>query len=182
MGRPAGWRLDRRAGALDRPVGRGDHRRDDRGQMGGVEVLPFGLLIFVIGTLLVANLWAVVDAKLAADAAAREATREFVEAPVVDASATDEAEARAVAAGLDALAAHGRDPERATVELTALEAPSGGSGYVRCARATFTATYQVPALTLPWLGGFGGGFDVASSHSELVDPFRNGVPGEAESC
>jgi hypothetical protein len=53
---------------------------------------------------------------------------------------------------------------------------------VRCARATFTATYRVPALTLPWIGGYGGGFRVTSSYSELVDPFRNGVPGEAEAC
>jgi hypothetical protein len=163
-------------------AGGGSLRSDDRGQMGGAEVLPFGVLIFVIGTLLVANCWAVVDAKLATDAAAREATRAFVEAPVVDASASREAEADAVAAGLDALAAEGRDPGRATVALTELAAPGGGTGYVRCARVTFTATYRVPALTLPWIGGYGGGFEVTSSHTELVDPFRNGVPGEAGSC
>jgi hypothetical protein len=34
-------------------------RGDDRGQVGGIEVLPFGLLVFVVGTLLVANAWAV---------------------------------------------------------------------------------------------------------------------------
>ena len=33
-------------------------RRSDRGQVGGIEVLPFGLLVFVVGTLLVANVWA----------------------------------------------------------------------------------------------------------------------------
>lgn len=154
---------------------------DDRGQMGGIEALPFGVLIFVIGTLLVVNAYAVVDAKLATDAAAREATRHFVEAPVADAPAAGEAESRAVAAGLDALAAHGRDPRRASVALTGLESP-GGRGYVRCARATFTATFRVPALTLPWTGGFGDSFQVTSSHSEVVDPFRDGVPGEAETC
>jgi hypothetical protein len=163
-------------------AGGGAARSDDRGQMGGVEALPFGVLIFVIGTLLVVNAWAVVDAKSATDAAAREATRRFVEAPVVDASGVRDAEAAAVAAGLDALAAAGRDPGRGTVTLTGLSAPDGGDGYVRCARATFTATYRVPALTLPWIGGYGGGFRVTSSHSELVDPFRNGVPGEAEAC
>jgi hypothetical protein len=163
-------------------AGGGALRSDDRGQMGGVEALPFGVLIFVIGTLLIVNAWAVVDAKLATDAAAREATRQFVEAPVVDASGLRDAEASAMAAGLDALAASGRDPGRGTVALTELSAPGGGDSYVRCARATFTATYRVPALTLPWIGGYGGGFDVTSSHSELVDPFRNGVPGEAEAC
>jgi hypothetical protein len=163
-------------------AGGGARRSDDRGQMGGVEALPFGVLIFVIGTLLIVNAWAVVDAKLATDAAAREATRQFVEAAVVDASGVRDAEASAVAAGLDALAASGRDPDRGAVALTELSAPGGGNGYVRCARATFTATYRVPALTLPWIGGYGGGFEVTSSHSELVDPFRNGVPGEAEAC
>ena len=34
--------------------------RTDAGQVGGIEALPFGLLVFVIGALLVANCWAVV--------------------------------------------------------------------------------------------------------------------------
>ncbi|MGV3758684.1 MAG: hypothetical protein ACO1PW_03960 [Actinomycetota bacterium] len=49
--------------------------RGDRGQVAGIEAIPFGLLIFVLGGLLLANAWAVVDAKLATDAAAREAVR-----------------------------------------------------------------------------------------------------------
>jgi hypothetical protein len=149
--------------------------RDEAGQMGGVEMLPFGLLVFVIGTLLVANAWAVVDARMATDAAAREATRRYVEAEV-----PSRAEAEAVAAGREALAAFGRDPDKGTVALTRLDSRDGG--YARCARATFTATYQVPALTLPWIGGLGDGFTVTSTHSELVDPYRNGVPGSAEGC
>ena len=42
-------------------------------------MLPFGVLIFVVGSLLIANAWAVVDAKLATTAAAREAARAYVE-------------------------------------------------------------------------------------------------------
>lgn len=157
-------------------------RSDDRGQMGGIEALPFGVLVFVIGTLLVVNAWAVVDARMATDAAAREATRTFVEAPVSDPTGAGRAEADAMAAGREALAAHGRDPGRASVRLTGLASPGGEPGYQRCARVTFTVTYEVPALTLPWFGGYGDGFDVTSSHSELVDPFRDGVPGRADSC
>ena len=152
---------------------------------GGVEALPFGLLVFVVGSLLVVNAWAVVDAKFAVDAAARQATRTYVEAEVDDAGGAGGAravEAAAVDAGLAALGAHGRDPAGARVALTDLEAVGGQSGFTRCARASFTATYEVPALTLPWIGGFGDGFDVVSSHSELVDPFRDGVPGRADSC
>lgn len=157
-------------------------RRDDRGQAGGIEALPFGVLVFVVGTLLVAQAWAVIDAKLAADAAARQATRTFVEADVAAPGAYGEAEAAARHAGLAALTAHGRSAARADVRLVALSGPPGGSGYVRCARATFAASYRVPLLTLPWLGGVGRGVVVRGSHSELVDPYRDGVPGSAEAC
>lgn len=142
--------------------------------VGGIEALPFGILVFVVGALLVANAWAVVDAKLAVDAAARQATRHYVE--------SDGAETAAVEAGLAALEAHGRDPVDATVGISSLEGADGQQGFSRCARVTFTATYEVPALSIPWIGGFGGGIDVSSSHSELVDPYRSGLPGSAETC
>jgi len=154
----------------------------DAGQVAGIEAIPFGILVFVVGALLVANLWAVVDAKSAVDAAAREATRSYVEAQVDGATTASAAADSAVDAGLAALEARGRDPSQATVELTALDGVGGQSGFTRCARATFTASYQVPALTVPWIGGFGDGFTVTSRHSELVDPFRSGVPGSAEAC
>ena len=151
--------------------------RDDRGQAGGIEVLPFGLLVFVIGVLIAANAWAVVDAKLATDAAAREATRRFIEARVTDPRQADAAASEAAATGLEALAAHGRDPSRASVTLSSLGDVAGG-GFVRCARATFTASYRLPVLTVPLMHSFGSGIEVRSRHSELVDPFRDGVPGE----
>jgi hypothetical protein len=68
------------------------------------------------------------------------------------------------------------------VELTGLESRDGQEGFTRCARATFTASYDVPVLNLPWIGGFGSGLDVSSRHSELIDPYRDGVPGSAEAC
>jgi hypothetical protein len=146
--------------------------RGDAGQVGGIEALPFGLLLFVIGSLLVANAWAVVDAKFATDAAAREAVRTFVESTDT-ASAMTEADraARAVLAG------HGRDPDRAAVR------PIGETDLVRCARVTYEVAYEVPALTLPLIGGYGTApFRVRSSHSELVDPFRSGLTGDADGC
>jgi hypothetical protein len=130
----------------------------------------------------VANAWAVVDAKLAVDAAAREAARHFVEADVPAADDFGDAEAAARRAGYEALAAHGREAARSTVQLAALESPDGQVGFARCARATFTARYDVPVLRLPWIGGFGSGLDVTSRHSELIDPYRDGVPGSAEAC
>ncbi len=66
----------------------------DAGQA-GLEAVLFGVLVFVLGTMLVVNAWAVVDAKLAATSAAREAARSYVEAPtaqVADADARRAAE------------------------------------------------------------------------------------------
>lgn len=151
--------------------------RSDVGVVGGIEALPFGVLIFVLGTLMVVETWAVIDAKFAVDSAAREATRRYVEADPADPAGTPEA--LAVATGYAALEAHGRDPQRGNVELSELDVAGSPAGFVRCARVTFTATYDVPALNLPGLGGFGPSFTVRSTHSELVDPYRDGVPGEA---
>jgi hypothetical protein len=144
----------------------------DAGQVGGIEAIPFGLLVFVLGALLIANAWAVVDAKLATDAAARQAARTFVEA-----TAADDAFADAEAAARASIDAHGRDADRATVE------PIGGFHLARCERATFEVTYAIPALSLPLIGGFGRApFTVRSTHSEVVDPYRDDVPGEAGGC
>jgi Mg2+/Co2+ transporter CorC len=156
----------------------GTRATDDAGVVGGIEAIPFGLLVFVLGALLIANAWSVIDAKLAVNAAAREATRRYVEAEVTSSAGGGAADRAATRAGMAALAAHGRDPGRAQVRLTGLASRSGAAGPVRCARVTYTATYQVPALALPWIGGLGDGFDVSARHSELVDPYRDGLPGD----
>ena len=143
--------------------------RDDRGQVAGLEAIPFGILLFVVGALLVANAWAVIDVKMTVTSAAREAARSYVEA----ADDTD-GRARAESVALEAIRAHGRNPAQATIV-----GPESADGFTRCARVTFTVSYPVPAITLPFIGGFGHGFDVTATHSELVDPFRNDVPGEA---
>ena len=141
---------------------------DELGQMGGIEVLPFGFLIFVVGALLIANAWGVVDAKLATDAAAREAARTFVE--VVEGNDASAATAAAAAAGDEAAVGHGRSADRMEIVI---EAPS----VARCASITVIATYEVPAIPLPWIGGFGNGITVRSRHSERIDPFRDDVAG-----
>jgi mannose-1-phosphate guanylyltransferase len=60
--------------------------RGDSGQVGGIEVIPFGILTFVIAMLVIANAWGAIDADLATTSAAREAVRAFVEAPDEDAA------------------------------------------------------------------------------------------------
>ena len=141
--------------------------RDESGVVGGLEVLPFGVLVFVVGTLIVANGWAVIDAKLAASAAAREAARTFVES---DAGTASEAWGEAQRAAHEALTGHGRSPARADVH------PLGPLRLERCFRATVEVSYRVAAVVVPWVGGFGDGFTASARHSEIVDPYRDGVP------
>lgn len=138
------------------------------GAVGGFEVLPFGLLVFVAGSLLLTNAWAVIDGTLAASAAAREAARAYVEA-----STASDAEAAAVAAALASIDGHGRDPDRAEVRWTA------GPSFERCARNTIEVEYRVPTLTVPLLGAFGAGvIATIGRHTEVVDPYRSGLPVE----
>jgi Flp pilus assembly protein TadG len=139
----------------------------DAGAVGGVEVLPFGVLIFVVGSLLILNTWAVIDAKLAITAGAREGARAVVEAPVgADALAV------ATAAAHTALTAQGRETASSTIEV---------AGVVeRCSAVQVTMTYRIPAIVLPWGVGLGSGFTVTSAASELVDPLRTGLEGVAD--
>jgi hypothetical protein len=140
----------------------------DYGSVGGVEVLPFGLLVFAVGSLLVANVWAVVDTKLAVVSAARDAARVYVEAPSHGAATV-----RAHQVARDTMREHDRSAERAQVRID----HEGGRPWARCTRVVVTITYRVPALTLPWIGGYGDDLDVRAEHSELVDPFRSGLTG-----
>jgi hypothetical protein len=140
---------------------------DESGQLGGLEGLAFGVLIFVIGTLVVVNAWGVIDAKLAAASAAREAARAFVEAP--DLAGGDDGAQRAAA---DAIGGYGRDPSRMTVTRTA-------TAFGRCERVTFTVEYPVSIGRLPLLKREAATFVAKARHSEIVDPFRTGLHGEA---
>lgn len=140
---------------------------DEQGQVGGIEGVVFGVLVFVFGTLVVANAWGVIDAKLAAGSAAREATRAFVESK---SGSTNAALAEAEAAARDAIQGYGRDPDRLVLVPEAAQLQ-------RCARVSVRVEYPVPLLTIPLLGRYGQGFTAVGRSSEIVDPFRSGVPG-----
>jgi hypothetical protein len=129
------------------------------------------VLVFVIGTLLVANGGAVVDAKAAAGTAAREAARTYAETPPGLSPAA--AWARAEERGFAAYAAAGKDPDAAQVRPV-----EGGGSVARCARIVVESSYRVPALTVPWVGGLGDGIVVHARHTARVDPFRSGLAGD----
>jgi hypothetical protein len=144
--------------------------RDESGQLAGIEAATFGLLVVVAGVLLVANAWGVIDAKLAVASAAREATRAYVEAvPGSDPAGL------ARAAADEAIAGFGRDPAR--LDLVALEAT-----LERCAQVRFQASYPVPVLVVPWIRSWGTGFTASARHTEVVDPYRSGLPPGAGGC
>lgn len=137
--------------------------RGEEGQVGGVEGVIFGVLVFVLGTLVIVNAWGVIDAKLAATGAAREAARAFVEAPTATGAA-----ARAQAAAAEAITAQGRHAARMQpVDL-------GGATLTRCARVTAVVRYDVPVQAIPLLRAATTTFTVSARHSEVVDPYRSG--------
>lgn len=140
--------------------------------MGGIEVLPFGLLVFVAGTLLIVSIWGVVDAKFATDAAARESARWIVES-AGSTSTPEGVRAGATQIARETLADHGRaDP------LDVRVGPDGAT-FARCERIEVTVAIEVPTIRIPFVGGFGDGIDVRATHTELIDPTRSGVGGVA---
>lgn len=139
--------------------------RGDDGFVGGTEGILFGVVVFVFGTLILFNAWAVIDAKMAVSSAARETARTLVEG--------DGAVAPAVAAGREAFDA------TSAFSGADLAAPDITGEFRRCGRVDVTYTYSVPAISLPGGIGWGNGFDVSATHSEIVDPFRSGLDGEA---
>lgn len=143
--------------------------RDERGVVGGLEVLPFGLLVFVCMSLVLANAWAVVDAKLAVEDAAREAGRAYVEAH--DADTASAAAARAARASMTGA---GRDPSR-------LQLSDNSPAYERCEVVEHTTSYRVAAVNVPFVGGFGQGVTVHGHHREVLDPFASGM-GPRNAC
>lgn len=144
-------------------------KRDEAGMVAGAEGLLFGFLIFVVGILIVANAWAVIDAKLAVTAAAREAARAYVESPDEPAAA-----AAAQAAADAAIKGHGRagSPRLAVA----------GEAFGRCARVTITAEYDVALAAVPVVAVTERVFTVAGRHSEVVDPYRSSGAQGAARC
>ena len=139
--------------------------RGDDGQIGGIEGVAFGVLIFVLGILVVANAWAVIDAKTAASAAAREAARSIVESSGTRAEAI--AEARAIAD--ETLHGYGRSlGERGRFVPEQVD-------FRRCGRVAVRVEYDVPLVAVPVISQRTKGFTAVGRHAEIVDPFRSGL-------
>lgn len=136
------------------------------GVVGGLEALAFGVLVFVVGTLVVLNAWAVVDAKFASSAAAREAVRAVVSAE--PGTGPDELSRRASVAAHQAVAAHGYGPDRVTIT------PGSPMRLERCAEIAIDVRVRVHATLVPGAWSTRS-YDVGSSHEDVMDPFRSGL-------
>ena len=139
-----------------------DRRHDDRGFVAGAEMLIFGVLAFVMGTLLIINVWNVIDATLAVNAAAREGARTFTESDPETAWVDSQ---NRMAEVMDEF---GRGDRAVPPSL-----PEIGS-FQRCAVATVTAEYDVALVRLPLFGQFGTMTRVEASHSSRIDAYRSG--------
>jgi hypothetical protein len=146
-------------------------RDGESGFVGGIEVLPFGLLVFVGATLLIVNAWGVVDARLAVATASREAGRAYVESGLERGPAAAEGEARQAADR--SVSALGRDPSRLHLDVST-------AGFTRCAAVVHRASYQVPTLTIPFVGSWGHAITVSATHRDVVDPFASGINGDGD--
>lgn len=126
--------------------------------MAGAETWALGVLVFAVGSLLVAWAWAAVRARSDAAAIAHEYLRAFTEAP-------DAATAYAVADdAVRTVAAERRiDPTR--VRVTPPE------GFGRCRLATVTVRLEVAGPRLAGIAGLGPA-EVRVTRAEMTDPYR----------
>jgi len=136
-------------------------RHDDRGVVAGSDVLIFGVLAFVFGSLLIINVWAVIDASLAVSAAAREGARTYVEADPGSAWGDAQAQMNEV------MNNYGRNDRPVTVKRST-------TNYERCQPVTITVEYSVPLIDIPLFGEFGSLGNVKSEHTERIDAYRSG--------
>lgn len=135
-------------------------RSSERGAVAGAESLALGTLILIGGVLLVTNAWAVIDSRLALDAAAREYLRSYTQA-----SSPSEAAEGGLRAVDEVLA----DRPRLAAD-TRVVAPDP-SGFGPCSPAVVELRSRVPTVNMPFLDGFAP-VTVRVRHVELVDAHR----------
>lgn len=138
-----------------------ERRHDDRGFVAGAEILIFGVFAFVMGSLLVVNVWNVIDASLAVSAASREGVRTFQEG--VPETAWEESRARVI----EVLSDYDRTDRAHSPIIDA-------DGFERCGLVTVTTQYDVALIRLPLFGQFGTMTEVSSTHSGVIDGYRSG--------
>lgn len=114
------------------------------------------LLLLVFGVMAIGR---ITDAKVAVQAAAREASRTLAVGPSEEQGTTD-----ALDAGRAAALGYGLADERLTIDVDA-------NGFVRGSEVSADVSYSVPLSDLPLLSLFE--VEVSSSHTEQVELYRS---------
>lgn len=149
------------------PGGGATPDRGERGVVAGADGLAIGILVLLVGTLLVVQLWSAVTTRATLDEAAAEYLRAWT-------AAADPASAqRDGQAALTAALAGSRIRTR-SLEVTGPDPSRFGP----CAPAEVTVAATVPALRVPVLGVVGS-LRVRAHHAEMVPPHREVVAGAA---
>ncbi|MEX0869009.1 MAG: hypothetical protein WD011_04990 [Nitriliruptoraceae bacterium] len=132
--------------------------------VGGAEALIFGVLLFVVGSLILVNGWAVIDARFAAANAARAATRAAISTPI---GSDPHVQARVAA---DRVL---RQDGHKDVEYDVVAERSTSLG--RCDPVRYRVTIRVHPTALGRFG-WSDGIDVMATSGQVVDPYRSGLP------
>ena len=135
---------------------------DERGVVAGSDMVLFGFLAFVLSSLVIVNVWTVIDVSFAVSSAAREGARTYVEADPNTAWADTQARMH------DVMEDYGRTKRAVPPNPPAIDR------YERCAVVTVTAEYDVALISLPLFGEFGSLTRIDATHSERIDPYRSG--------
>ena len=146
-------------------------RRSDRGQAAGIETVPFGILVFISGALLVVNAWAIVTTRSGAASVAREYMRAYTRG-----ASRGDALRRA-----DAVAATVASEQGFGDGAVAIDRPRVWGA---CELAEVTVRVRVPEIRAPFLGGFGT-TEVVVTHRNRIDAYRDSDPtatGEGLPC
>lgn len=152
---------------MSRRTGARAGRRSERGVVAGGEALLFGVLILLGGTLLMVDVWGLIDTRAALDAAAREYLRSYTEQPDRDAAAhAGERAAR------DVLHARGRSSADLQIE------PPDPAAFGPCGLAEVRVSVRTPDTALPFLDDLAGS-TVTVRHRELIDANTEVTPDDA---
>jgi hypothetical protein len=136
----------------------------ERGVVGGAEALAFGTLILLAGALMTANVWGIVETRVALDAAAREYLRAYT-------SGSDAVSARDAGERAAAVTLAGRGTPLSGLRIASPDA----TGFGPCGVATVELTASVPVARVPFLGELASS-EVRVTHTELIDAHREVTP------
>jgi hypothetical protein len=128
-------------------------------------VIVGGVVMIIAITLVLTNVWAVLDTKMMASEAARAAAQAYIEE---DDGPSAEAVAQATAAR-QLRSRFGSDWKAVPVL----------DRFGRCESVGVRVEIKVGLIAVPFIGSVGGTKTVTSTHRTRIDPYRSGLLGEA---